>query len=210
MVGLAGALVLNIGTLSSAWVDAMLSAGRAANAKGVPVVLDPVGAGATVYRTETARRLLAEIDVAVLRGNVGEVASLVGVAAEVRGVESVGGVDDPAALAREAARAFGVVASVTGPVDHVSDGERSAAVANGDPMLATITGTGCMSSAVTGCFSAVADSGFDGAVEALVAFGVAGEDAARDARGPGSFHVNLYDALFALDPATLDGKARVS
>jgi hydroxyethylthiazole kinase len=210
MVGLAGALVLNIGTLSAHWVEAMLAAGWAANTRGVPVVLDPVGAGATAYRTDTARRILDEVDVAVLRGNAGEIATLVGVAAEVRGVESVATGADPAELAREAARTLGVIASVTGPVDHVSDGERVAAISNGDPMLATITGTGCMSSAVTGCFLAVAESPFDGAVEALVAFGVAGEDAARGAKGPGSFHVNLYDALGALDPATLDGRGRVS
>ena len=127
MVGLAGALVLNIGTLSESWIEAMLLAGKAANERGVPVVLDPVGAGATAYRTETARRLLDELDVAVLRGNAGEVATLVGVEAEVRGVESVGAGGDPAELAREAARTLGVVASVTGAVDHVSDGERSAA-----------------------------------------------------------------------------------
>jgi hydroxyethylthiazole kinase len=210
MVGLAGALVLNIGTLSSHWVEAMLAAGWAANARGVPVVLDPVGVGATAYRTDTARRILEEVEVAVLRGNAGEIATLVGVAAEVRGVESVATGADPAELARSAARSLGVVASVTGPVDHVSDGERSAAVANGHPLLATITGTGCMSSAVTGCFLAVAGSSFDAAVEALVAFGVAGEDAARDAKGPGSFHVSLYDALAGLDPETLDGRARVS
>ena len=210
MVGLASALVLNIGTLSSPWIEAMLAAAWAANARGVPVVLDPVGAGATSFRTETARRLLDEADVAVLRGNAGEVATLVGVAAEVRGVESVGAGADPAELAREAARALGVVASVTGPVDHVSDGERSVAIANGDPMLAGITGTGCMSSAITGCFLAVAESPFDAAVEALVAFGVAGEDAARGAGGPGSFHVGLYDALAALDPVTLDARARLS
>jgi len=210
MVGLAGALVLNIGTLSNHWIEAMVMAGRAANASGVPVVLDPVGAGATGYRTGAARRILDEVDVSVVRGNAGEVASLVGVAAEVRGVESVGDVGDPAGLARHAALALGVVASVTGPVDHISDGERAAAVSNGDPMLASITGTGCMSSTVTGCFLAVAPTPFDGAVQALVAFGVAGEDAARDAKGPGSFHVNLYDALAALDPATLDERARVS
>ena len=210
MVGLASALVLNIGTLSRGWVEAMLAAGRAANAAGVPVVLDPVGAGATAYRTDTARRILDEVEIAVLRGNVGEVATLVGVAAEVRGVESVGGAADAAELAREAARSFGVVAAVTGPVDHVSDGDRSAAVANGDPLLASITGTGCMSSALTGCFLAVAESSFAAATEALVAFGVAGEDAARGAKGPGSFHVNLYDALAALDPADLDTRARVS
>jgi hydroxyethylthiazole kinase len=210
MVALAGALVLNIGTLSPPWVDAMAAAGRAANEHGVPVVLDPVGAGATRYRTETARRILDEVDVAVLRGNAGEVATLVGIDAEVRGVESIAAGDDPAALSRTAAAQLGVVASVTGPVDHVSDGEHVAAIANGHPLLAAVTGTGCMSSALTGCFLAVADSPFDGAVAALVAFGVAGEDAAAGAKGPGSFHVGLYDALAALDPETLDGRAKVA
>ncbi len=209
MVGLAGALVLNIGTLSEPWIDAMLVAGKAANAGSVPVVLDPVGVGATAYRTETARRLLDEIDVAVLRGNAGEVATLVGVEAEVRGVESVGVGGDSAELAREAARALGVVASVTGQVDHVSDGERSAAVANGHALLGSITGTGCMSTAMTGCFLAAKDDPFEAAAEALVAFGVAGEDAAVGAKGPGSFHVGLYDALAALDPATLTARAKV-
>ena len=172
-------------------------------------MLDPVGAGATTYRTETAKRLLDAVDVAVLRGNAGEVATLVGVEAEVRGVESVGDVGDPAELARGAARTLGVVASVTGAVDHVSDGERSAAIANGHELLAAITGTGCMSSAITGGFLAAKADAFEAAAEALVAFGVAGEDAAEGASGPGSFHVNLYDALAALDPATLTAKARV-
>ena len=189
----------------------MIAAGKGANARGVPVVLDPVGAGATGFRTETARRILAEVDVAVLRGNAGEVATLVGVEAEVRGVESIGGAGDPAELARAAARALGLVASVTGPTDHVSDGERVLAVSNGHPLLASITGTGCMSTAMTGCFLAVAaDRPLEAAAEALVAFGVAGEDAAQDAKGPGSFHVGLYDALAALDPATIDARARAA
>jgi hydroxyethylthiazole kinase len=209
MVGLAGALVLNIGTLSEHWIEAMLLAGTAANEQGVPVVLDPVGVGATAYRTATAQRILAAIDVTVLRGNAGEVATLVGIEAEVRGVESVGATGDSAELAREAARTLGLVASVTGPVDHVSDGERTAAVANGHPLLAAITGTGCMSTAMTGCFLAGKDDRFEAAVEALVAFGVAGEVAAVDAKGPGSFHVNLYDALAGLDPATLSERAKV-
>jgi hydroxyethylthiazole kinase len=211
MVALAGALVLNIGTLSPHWVDAMLAAGKAANARGTPVVLDPVGAGATSYRTETARRILDEVDVTVLRGNAGEVATLVGAEAEVRGVESIGVGGEPAELARAAAAARGVVASVTGPVDHVSDGETVLAVANGHELLAVVTGTGCMSSALTGCFlAAKPDDPLAAAAEALAAFGVAAEDAARDARGPGSFHVNLYDALAALDPGTLDERARIT
>ena len=211
MVALAGALVLNIGTLSPHWVDAMLLAGKAANEEGIPVVLDPVGAGATRYRTETARRLLDEVKVAVLRGNQGEVATLVGLEAEVRGVESIGGGGEPADLARVAARNLGLVASVTGPVDHVSDGDRVLAIANGHELLAAVTGTGCMSSAITGCFLAVArDEPLEAAAGALAAFGVAGEDAARDAKGPGSFHVGLYDALAALEPETLDARARIS
>jgi hydroxyethylthiazole kinase len=211
MAAIAGALVLNIGTLSPHWVEAMIHAGQVANQRGTPVVLDPVGAGATAYRTETAKRILDEVRVSVLRGNAGEVATLVGVEAEVRGVESIDAGGDPADLAREAGRALGLVASVTGPVDHISDGERLLAIENGHPLLATVTGTGCMSSAITGCFLAVnADRPLEAAAEALVAFGVAGEDAARDAKGPGSFHVNLYDALAALEPATLDERARMS
>src|ERR687886_549224 len=133
-------------------------AGRAANTHGVPVVLDPVGAGATMYRTETAQRILDEVRVTVLRGNAGEVATLVGRAAEVRGVESMERGDEE--LARAAAQELGVVASVTGAVDHVSDGERVLSVANGHELLATVSGTGCMSSAITGCFLAVAQDPF--------------------------------------------------
>jgi hydroxyethylthiazole kinase len=211
MVALAGALVLNIGTLSPHWIEAMLLAGKAANEHGVPVVLDPVGAGATRLRTETARRLLDEVNVAVLRGNQGEVATLVGVQAEVRGVESIGAGGEPADLARTAARNLGLVASVTGPIDHVSDGDRVLAVANGHELLAMVTGTGCMSSAITGCFLAVArDRPLEASAGALAAFGVAAEDAARDAKGPGSFHVGLYDALAALEPDALDARAKIS
>jgi hydroxyethylthiazole kinase len=211
MAAIAGALVLNIGTLSPHWVDAMLLAGRVANERGIPVVLDPVGAGATTYRTVTAKRILDEVDVTVLRGNAGEVATLVGVAAEVRGVESIATGGDPADLARQAGKQLGLVASVTGVVDHVSDGETVIAIENGHPLLATVTGTGCMSSALTGCFLAVnRDAPLEAAAAALVAFGVAGEDAAQGAGGPGSFHVGLYDALAALDPDTLDGRARIS
>jgi hydroxyethylthiazole kinase len=211
MVRLAGALVVNIGTLSPPWVDAMLGAGEAANAAGVPVVLDPVGAGATGYRTQAARQVLDEVRVTVLRGNAGEIATLVGVEAEVRGVESIAPGAEPGELARRAATTFGLVASVTGPVDHVSDGSRTIAIANGHALLASVTGTGCMSSALTGCFlAAKPDRPLEAASEALVAFGVAGEDAAIGAKGPGTFHVNLYDALAALDPDSLDGRAKIS
>ena len=213
MVGLASALVLNIGTLSEPWVESMLLAGRAATRRGIPVVLDPVGVGATTYRTDTARRILGEVGVTVLRGNPGEVATLVGADAEVRGVESIASGLEPAELARVAGRQLGLIASVTGPVDHVSDGERTLAVANGHPLLASVTGTGCMSSALTGCFlAAKPEEPLEAAAEALAALGVAAEDAAAWAEGPGSFHMRLYDALAALAarPEVLANEARIT
>jgi hydroxyethylthiazole kinase len=208
MAANAGALVLNIGTLSEDWIEAMLLAGRAA--KG-PIVLDPVGAGATRYRTETAKRLLAELDVTVVRGNAAEIATLAGHAAEIRGVESISTAPTTAEVVRDAARALGTIVSVTGPTDHVSDGERVVAVSNGHELMGTVSGTGCMSTAVTGAFlAAKPKEPLEAAAEALAAFGVAGEDAARDAHGPGTFHAGLYDALYNLDPDTLDGRAKVS
>jgi hydroxyethylthiazole kinase len=213
MVALAGALVVNIGTLSEHWVESMLIAGKAANQRGVPVVLDPVGAGATRYRTETAKHILDEVDVAVVRGNAGEIASIVGVEAEVRGVESMSAEADAGALAHQASRVLNQIVAVTGATDYVAWGhgdEPTLAVGNGHPLLASITGSGCMATAMIGCFlAAKPDEPLDAAAEALAAFGVAGEDAARDAKGPGSFHVALYDALAALDPATLDARARI-
>ncbi|HMB18756.1 MAG TPA: hydroxyethylthiazole kinase [Gaiellaceae bacterium] len=206
MAAAAGALVLNIGTLSEHWVEAMLLAGRAA---GGPIVLDPVGAGATRYRTETAKRLLDELDIAVVRGNAAEIATLAGRNAEIRGVESIGADDSAEELATEAAVALGCVAAVTGPTDNVSDGERVIAVSNGHELLGTVSGTGCMATAVTGCFLAAKPGApLEAAAEALVAFGVAGENAARAAHGPGTFHAGLYDALYNLDPETLDDRAR--
>jgi hydroxyethylthiazole kinase len=210
MASAASALVLNIGTLSRHWIEAMLLAGKAANGGSVPVVLDPVGVGATTYRTETAKRILAEVRVSIVRGNAAEVAALAGLQAEIRGVEAIGVEAGGATIARTAASGLGVVASVTGPVDHVSDGTRTLAVSNGDPLLATITGSGCMATTMTGCFAAVRpDAPVDAAAFALAAFGVAAEDAARDAGGPGTFHARLYDALYALTPESLDERANI-
>jgi hydroxyethylthiazole kinase len=184
----------------------MLLAGKAVAG---PIVLDPVGAGATRYRTDTAKRLLDELDIAVVRGNAAEIATLAGREAEIRGVEAIGAGEGGGELARAAAEILGTVAAVTGPVDHVSDGERVIAVSNGHELLGTVSGTGCMSTAVTGAFLAVKpQEPLEAAAEALAAFGVAGEDAARDAHGPGTFHAALYDALYNLDPATLDDRAR--
>jgi hydroxyethylthiazole kinase len=153
MVGLAGALVLNIGTLSPHWVEAMIAAGKAANAAGIPVVLDPVGAGATRYRTDTTKRILAEVDVTVLRGNQARSrrswASPPRCAAWSRSAPAT--IRWSSRGSRGTASGWSLLSRV---VDHVSDGDRVLAVANGHELLASVTGTGCMSSAITGCFLA--------------------------------------------------------
>ena len=209
MVSAAGALVLNIGTLSQGQVDAMLIAGRRANVLGIPVILDPVGAGATRFRTETAWRLLDSLDVAVLKGNAGEIGVLAGTGGSVRGVDSGGIAGDPVETVRECARATGTVVAMTGPVDVVADKRRVFLVRNGNPMMDHLSGTGCMAASVTGAFAAIADDYAVSSAAALAAFGLAGERAAAGARGPYSFRTALFDELSVLTPGDLAEHARL-
>ena len=209
MVGLARALVLNIGTLDDAWVGAMLLAGRAARRRGVPVVLDPVGAGATQYRTETARRLLAEVAPTIVRGNASEIRALGGGAGGTRGVDSVHETEAALDAARSLAAAHGCVVSVSGAVDLVVAGDQIARVRNGVPLMTRVTGMGCTASALTGAFAAVAASPFVAAAHAMVVLGVAGELAAERAAGPGSLQVEILDALASLRPEDVDRRARL-
>jgi hydroxyethylthiazole kinase len=210
MVGLAGALVLNIGTLTPEQIEAMLLAGRRANERGIPIVLDPVGAGATRLRTESALRLLRELRIAAIRGNAAEVGALVGVAGETRGVESISLAATPEEVARAAAREFGCAVAITGARDTISDGERLAWVANGHPLLATITGSGCMATSLVGAFLAVEPDAWVASTAALVAMGIAGEIAAPKAGGPGTFRSHLLDAVASLDEAAIARGAKVS
>jgi len=210
MVGIASALVLNIGTLSPEWIDAMELAGRRANEKGIPVVLDPVGAGATRLRTESSKRLLESVRISIVRGNAAEVATLAGIASEVRGVESISVAEGPEDTAQRLAAIYGCTAAVTGPVDVVCDGLRLARISNGHPLLGRVVGTGCMASAMVGSFAAVEPDPFAAAVGGLAAFGIAGEIAARfSGDRPGTFHTELYNALYALGPDDIRSQARI-
>ncbi|MEW6547252.1 MAG: hydroxyethylthiazole kinase [Bacillota bacterium] len=209
MVALAGALVLNPGTLEPDWVEAMVLAGRRANERGIPVVLDPVGAGATPYRTETNLRLLSEIRVSIVRGNSGEVGSLSGAGGVVRGVESVEGVRDPIAVAQNSGRRWGAVVAITGKRDIVADGERVLGVDNGHQWLTTLTGTGCMSTTMVAAFAAVEPDHLIASAAGLACFGLAAEMAAPHARGPASFKAALFDALYNMTPEQLENGARV-
>jgi hydroxyethylthiazole kinase len=209
MVGAASALVLNIGTLWPDQVDAMLMAGRRANERNIPIVLDPVGAGATQLRTKSAQLLLQELSIAIVRGNAAEFASLAGVEAKISGVESLSVEGDVANIASELAREYRCVAAVTGAVDVVTDGERFVYIANGHPMMSSVTGTGCMATSVVAACAAVERDSVHAATAALAAYGLAGQIAAERARGPGTFQMHLYDALAELSADTLQSGARI-
>ncbi len=200
MVAAAGALVLNPGTLTPAWVESMLIAGRRANELGVPIVLDPVGAGATELRTEAANQLLDGLKISIVRGNLGEVSALAGLGGEVKGVESVAGGASPLPVAQTLAKRREVTVAITGKRDVIVRGERAVGVDNGHQWLTTITGSGCMATTMVAVFAAVEPDPLLASAAGLACFGLAAELAARSSRGPGSFKVALMDALYNLTP----------
>ena len=208
-VPIASSLVINIGTLSAPWVAAMERAAATAEAKGIPWVLDPVAVGATRYRTETVRRLLAHKPT-VIRGNASEIMAIAGAASSGRGVDSTQGSDAARDAAARLARQTGAVVAVTGAVDYVGDGTTMVAIANGDVMLTRVTGTGCSVTALVGAFLGAGLPPFEAAVAGLASMAVAAELAMARSRGPGSFQVALLDALHAIDDATLVARARLS
>ncbi len=209
MVAHAGALVLNIGTLSPDLVSAMLRAGRAANSHGIPVILDPVGAGATTLRTSSARLLIADLHISVIKGNAGEIGTLAGGIAHVRGVDSHGVQGDPVEIARKYAERSGTIVALSGATDIVSDGNRILLVENGHPMMGAISGTGCMAASLTGACAAVSHDHVISSASAFAAFGLAGERAAAVAKGPGSFKPALFDACASLTPEDLRAGAKI-
>jgi hydroxyethylthiazole kinase len=212
MVGIAHALVLNIGTLSDVWIDAMILAGRAARRRGIPIVLDPVGAGATSYRTTTAHHLLSEVSPTIVRGNASEIRALCSEVAAARGVDSVHCSEESLDAARTVSEKYGCVVSMSGATDIIVSGASVGRVYNGVSMMTRVTGMGCTASALTGALAAVAvvaSSPFVAATHAMVVLGVAGELAAERAAGPGSFQVQLLDALSGLAPDELEHRARV-
>lgn len=210
MASMAGALVLNIGTLSSLWTDAMEVAGKAANRAGVPVILDPVGAGATKLRTESSRRLMDNVDVSIVRANAAEAAALAGIKAEIRGVESISAASMNEEIARSFVEKYGCTVAITAPVDIVCDKERLARIHNGHVMMSKVVGTGCISNVIIASYAAIQPDLFKAAVGGLTAFGIAGEIAAAAApEKPGTFHVELYNALYSLNEADISIRAKV-
>ncbi|HDS01775.1 MAG TPA: hydroxyethylthiazole kinase [candidate division Zixibacteria bacterium] len=203
MASIAGALVINIGTLSDPWIRAMLLAGKTANKNNIPIILDPVGAGATSLRTNTAKRLAKELDIAVIRGNASEVLSLSGEESGTKGVDSIHSVEDAAQAAVELALELDSVIAITGENDLVTNGDTVFRVHNGHKLMGMVTGSGCAATAAIAAFLAVNDNFVEAAAFALGYFGLAGQWSAIRNTRPGSFKVGLIDSLYEIGPDDL-------
>ncbi|MEE8604719.1 MAG: hydroxyethylthiazole kinase [Candidatus Aminicenantaceae bacterium] len=209
MVSFAGALVLNIGTLTPYWIDSMLLAGRRANDAKIPIILDPVGSGATKLRTDSAKRLIDEIAISVVRGNASEVLSLAHEDSRTKGVDSIHSVDDAADAAVILAKELNTTLAITGAVDLITDGKIIYRVSNGHKLMGYVTGTGCTATVIIGAFLAVDSNPVEATTTALAYFGLAGEKAATHVDAPGSFQIALLDALYSIDKKQMEEGAKI-
>lgn len=209
MVSFAGALVLNIGTLTPYWIDSMLKAGKRANELDVPIILDPVGSGATRLRTDSAKRLIDELSIKVVRGNASEVLSLAKEGSKTKGVDSIHSVDEASDAALILAKELNTTLAITGAVDLITDGERIYRVSNGHELMGYVTGTGCTATVIIGAFLAVDSDPVEAATTALAYFGLVGEKAATTAHAPGSFQIAMLDALNTIDKKQMEEGAKI-
>ena len=209
IVAISSALVVNIGTLSGPWIASMAQAMAAAQRRHLPVVLDPVGAGASHLRTQTCLDLIRLTPPTIIRGNASEIRALRVSSATTRGVDSRDRAEVALEAGRELNRASGATISISGPVDLIVAGDDVIEVANGHPMMPRVTGLGCAASALTGAFAAVNPDPSLAAAHAMAVMGICGELAAAESRGPGSFHVAFLDALYRLDEATIRARLRL-
>lgn len=206
MAKVADAVVLNMGTLNSESSKAMMLAGKSANEKGVPVILDPVGVGATPFRTKIAQQIIQEVKLSIIRGNAAEIANLIGEKWEIKGVDAGNVKGNIKELASMAALKLNSVVVVTGKDDIISDGNTTFVVHNGHPILTKVTGTGCLLSAVVGAFAAVENNQLEAAVAALIYYGVSAQVAANktDEQGPGSFQIEFINQLSLISSSEID------
>ena len=203
MAGIASALVLNIGTLTVELVQSMLLAAKAANRKGIPVVLDVCGAGATKLRDDMCFKILDEAFVTIIKGNASEIARIAGESVQTKGVDAASVEKNLMDIAQGLARKRSCTVVITGEEDIVADAERTVRVLNGHAMMANIVGTGCMAASVIGTFAAVEKDPVAASVAGLVCYEIAAELAAKTAKGPGTFKELMFDAVFNLDAETV-------
>ncbi|MDD3344764.1 MAG: hydroxyethylthiazole kinase [Sulfurospirillaceae bacterium] len=213
MVSICNALVLNIGTCNERTLESMIEAGKAANTNNIPIILDPVGIGATPFRFQAIERLMQEIRFSVIRGNMAEIKVIAGLGAERRGVDSLEDESNSAQLAENLAKQLGCVIAITGKSDSVSNGEITYVLGNGHENLAKVTGTGCMTSSLIGSFLGGGSDAHISAISAILCMSIAGEIATEkliDRKAIGSFKIYLMDTISALNPAEIRVRAKAS
>ncbi|HBX87924.1 MAG TPA: hydroxyethylthiazole kinase [Marinilabiliaceae bacterium] len=209
MTAIASALVINIGTLDAEWVEAMLIAGKTALAKSIPMILDPVGAGATPYRLEVCKQLIEQCKPSIIRGNASEIMSLSSIHTATKGVDSIDSSDKALNSARELAKQTGAVLVISGERDYITDGTRVETVDNGSPMMARVTGLGCTASAIVAAFAAINNNFIEASAHAMSIMGICGEIAAAKSKGNGSLQVNFLDELYNIDESVIKKHIRL-
>lgn len=209
MAGYAGALLLNIGTINPELLVSMVAAGKAANEKNIPIILDPVGAGATELRTNAINTLLSELQISVVRGNAGEILSLAGTAGGVRGVDSLATGEGNEEIFSKFAATTGIITAVSGETDFITDGSNWIKVFNGNPMMTSITGTGCGATTAVACFAASSTLLLSSVAAGIACYNIAGEIACERSNGPGSFVPEFIDQLANLNEETIKTKLRI-
>jgi len=203
MTAIADALVINIGTLDSQWIEGMLKAGIAMRRRGGMIVLDPVGAGATKFRTETAWKIIDACHPDIIRGNASEIMALTNSNIRSKGVDSIEDSFDALDSANVLAKLSNSIVTISGPIDYITDGNRVETISNGSPMMTRVTAMGCTASSMVGVFAAVNKDAFEAVTNAMAIMGVAGEIAAGKSAGPGTLLINFIDELYSLTPETL-------
>jgi hydroxyethylthiazole kinase len=209
MASLAKALVLNIGTLSISWINAMIKAGHVANHMGTPIIFDPVGSGATRFRTETTQLLLNNTPPVIIRGNASEIRSLVFTEGRTKGVDSVHTPEETIQAAQFLSGNFRCVVSVSGATDLIIGNGSTIRILNGHSIMTHVTGMGCVATALTAAFAAVNKSYVQAAANAMALMGIAGEMAAESCAGPGSFQVRFLDVLYNIRETDIESRLKM-
>ncbi len=204
MVNIASSLVINMGTLSHEWVEAMIQAGKAAIKKGIPVVFDPVGVGATPYRNKVASSIIAECKPSIIRGNASEIMALANDNVKTKGVDSTASSNIAVDAAKQLAGETGAVVVISGEEDYITDGVITYKVKNGSKMMPLVTGMGCTATAIVAAFAAVDSNFLSASVSAMAAMGICGEKASEKSNGPGTMQLHFIDELYNIDAYTLE------
>ena len=210
MVSIASSLVINMGTLSSKWVESMLIAGDKANSMGKPIVFDPVGVGASAYRTETAINIIDKCSPSVIRGNASEIIALNSQAkTKTKGVDSTDSSDSALESAKSLALNTSSVVVISGETDYITDGKKVVAIENGSSMMPKVTGMGCTSTAIVGAFLGVSTNVLEAASSAMAVMGISGEIASELSKGPGSLQMNFLDTIYNLEGSDIEKRLKI-